>query len=283
MLRVVISGSTGLVGSRIVELLSDDFSFIPLFQDDVNITNKDVVWNFLKDKDFDLFLHLAAYTNVDGAESEKDLARKINVDGTRNVFEAAKEKKARFIYISTGFVFDGKQPPYFEDSVPNPLGYYAKTKHEGEKVVNSDGMIVRIDTPYRVYYEQRKDFVRTIKSLLEEKKELKMISDSLLTPTFIDDLSFALKHLLQNFSTEIYHIAGADSVAPYEAGRLIAKTFGLDENLIKKASFDDFLKNRAPRPQFLEMKSKKNTFYKMKTFEEGLLEIKNQLKYHVSL
>lgn len=270
MVKVAITGSTGLVGSRIVELLKDDFGFVPLIYPRLDITNKESVSDTLRDLDFDIFLHLAAYTNVDGAETEKSKAKKLNVDGTRNVFNAVKQKGKNFIYISTDFVFDGESPPYYEDSRPNPVGYYGKTKHEGELVVKNEGMIIRIAYPYRAAFEQKKDFARTIKSLLEQRKELNMISDSSMTPTFIDDVANALKHLMNNFSPEIYHIVGSQTLSPYEAGKLIAKVFDLNESLIKPTTYEEYFKGKAKRPRYSEMKSRKNNFYKMMGFEDGL-------------
>lgn len=276
-MKVLISGSTGLVGSRIVELLNKDFEFIPLLQSEVDITQKDAVANFLKEHNFDLFLHLAAYTNVDQAEEEKEKAYAINVTGTRHVFEETRNLGKQFIYISTDFVFDGENPSYFEDSPPNPVGYYGQTKYEGEKIVQGQAMIVRLSFPYRASHE-RPDFTRTLKSLLEKKTEIKAITDSQITPTFIDDIAYAFKYLLNNFSQEVFHVVGKESLSPYSAALEIARVFDLNTNLIKQTTFNEFYKGRAPRPKQSVIKSRKNTFYPMKSFSEGLAEIKKQLE-----
>lgn len=276
MLNIAITGSTGLVGSRIVELLSGQFNFIHLLQSDVDITNKESVQQVIGNLDFDILLHLAGYTNVDGAEREQDIAYKINVEGTKNTYDAVLQKGKKLIYISTDFVFDGTNPPYFEDSDPNPLGVYAKTKYEGEKIVKENSMIVRISYPYRTSFEPKQDFVRKLKSLLESGKELQMMTDAAITPTFIDDIAYSLSHLFQNYSNEIFHIVGGENLSPLEAGKLIAKTFNLPESLIKPTTFAEYSKNKAQRSQYSIVKSKKNTFHKMRTFEEGLKEIVKQ-------
>lgn len=274
MLKIALTGADGLIGSRVVELLKEDFQFIPLPQSQMDITNPNQVKDVLREIDFDIFLHLAAYTDVDGAEKNKEISYKVNVEGTKNVFEAMPQKQKKFIYISTDFVFDGNKPPYDEESLPNPISYYGQTKYEGEKVVNppagGGAMIVRFSYPYRAQFEPKKDFVRNVKYALEQKKILQMVTDSTITPTFIDDIAYALKYLFNNFSPEIYHIVGGDSLSPYDAGKLIAKTFNLDGNLIQPISYKEYFKGRAQRPQYSEIKSKKNNFYKMKTFEEGL-------------
>lgn len=276
MLRIAITGSTGLIGSRVIELLKSDFEFVPILQEEVDITNKEQVFNFIKGLEFDLLFHMAGFTNVDAAEKNKELVYKVNVEGTKNVFYATLAKKSKFIYVSTDFVFDGTHPPYFEDSPPNPLGYYAQTKYEGEKIVGKEAMIVRLSYPYRAKYELKRDFVSNIRNQLEQQNSLRMVIDSVITPTLVDDIAFALKYLFNNFSPEIFHIVGADSISPYEAGKLIAKTFNFGESLIRPFKFEEYIKGRAKRSQYSEIKSKKNNFYKMKTFAEGLRVLYNQ-------
>ena len=277
MLKIALTGADGLVGSRIVELLKNDFEFIPLSQKSMDITNKEQVNNALKNLNYDIFLHLAAYTNVPEAETNKELAFRINRDGTKNVFEVVTQKRKKFIYISTDFVFDGVNPPYFEDSIPNPTSVYASSKYEGEKNVKDQAMIVRIAYPYRANFELKKDFFRTFKSHLENNKSLTMITDSLMTPTFIDDIACGFKYLFNNFSPEIFHLVGADSLSPYNVCQLVAEKFNLDKSLIGKTTYEEYVKGKAQLPKLADIRSKKNNFYKMRTFEEGLEEIKNQM------
>lgn len=277
MLKIAITGANGLVGSRIIELLENDFQFIPLSQEEMDITNINQVNSVLKNLDFDFFLHLAAYTNVAGAETNKDLCYKINVEGTKNVFEKVLGKKKKFIYISTDFVFDGKNPPYFEDSNPNPPGVYADSKYKGEKIVENQAMIIRISYPYRASFERKRDFFRTFKTFLEEKKPLSMITNSLMTPTFIDDIAFGLKYLIKNYSSEIFHLVGQQALSPYEAAILIAEKFNLDKSLIGKTTYEEYIKKKPGLPQYADIRTKKNHFFKMKNFEEGLYQIKKQL------
>jgi len=277
MLKVALTGADGLVGSRIIELLKSGFEFIPLPQKMMDITSPEQVTSTLKTFDFDIFLHLAAYTNVSGAETNRDLALKINRDGTKNVFENVIAKNKKFIYVSTDFIFDGEKPPYFEDAIPNPISAYASSKYEGEKVVGDRAMIVRIAYPYRADFSIKKDFYRTFRSFIEQKKPITMITDSLMTPTFIDDIAYGLKYLFNNYSPEVFHLVGSDSISPYDACIKIADIFKLDKSTIGKTTLDEYVKNRARLPRYSEIKSKKNNFYKMKTFEEGLIEIKAQL------
>lgn len=270
MKRVIITGSTGLVGSRIVELLHEKVHFISLSQPLVDITNMESVKNALLSVEYDTILHLAAYTKVDEAEQEQESAHSVNVAGTQHIFTIAQEQQKHMIFISTDFVFDGIHPPFTENAVPHPLSIYGTTKYKAEKVVANDAMIVRISYPYKKYPSEKKDFVHKIKDQLSSGNTLRMVQDSLITPTYIDDIAYALYYLIEHFSPSIFHIVGADALSPYDAGVQIARTFGLNEQLIQPALFTEFFHNKAKRPQFSDIQSSKNTFFTMKTFEQGL-------------
>ena len=297
---VAITGSTGLIGSRIVELLSDKCDFIPLRQEDgIDITKLSALSSKLSALDFDFLLHLAAYTNVDGAESNKDLCHNINVVGTQNLFDMCQMKGAKMVLFSTDFVFDGKrvsshpelsegshhkfQVPnsqinsnthlstYVESSPCHPLSYYAQTKYESEQVVKDAAMIIRLTTPYRAVFEPKKDIVRSIKSLLEQGKVLTMITDNLIVPTYIDDIAYAVGHLITHYSPEIFHAVGTTAHSAYDMGQMIAKRWNLDVSLIKPTTYAEYSHGRAAaRPQYAHIISTKDLGVKMKGFEEGL-------------
>ena len=277
MKKVAVTGASGLVGTRIIELLSDRFQFIPLSIKDMDITNKDSVSSHLKTISYDLMLHLAAYTNVAAAETEKEKAFLINMNGTQNLLEVVSSAKKEFIYISTDFVFDGTNPPYTETSIPNPISVYGTSKYGGEKIVGTNGMIVRISYPYRAAFEIKKDIVRTIKSLIEAGKPLVMVSDSLMVPTFIDDIAEGLGFLMNTYSNEVFHLVGKDAMSPYALAKIIAQVFGLDDSSIEKTTYDTYFSNKAKGPRFSDIRSEKNTFYSMHSFQEGLKSIKKQL------
>lgn len=268
-MKIAITGSTGLIGSRIVELLQDEFQFIPLASGTFDITNREQVSQELQNLEYDLLLHLASYTNVDKAETERDLAYKLNVQGTKNIFEITEHRGKKFMYISSDFVFGGHHPPYYENSGPNPISVYGKTKYEGEQVVKNKAMIIRTAYPYRQMFDKKRDFVRSIRATLHEGKQLRMVQDSLITPTFIDDLAMGIKYLINNFSPEIYHVVGSRSISPFEAGKLIAQKFQLDETLILPINYAEYYQDKAKRPQYSEIKTQKD-LPKMCSFEDGL-------------
>lgn len=281
MKKTIIAGTglDGMIGSRVQELLNPDFDFIHIPQKEMDISDIKAVENKLKAIDFDLFAHFAAFTNVDLCETEKELAWKVNAQGTKNVFETLQKMDKKMIHISTDFVFDGQNPPFFEDSTPNPISYYGQTKYEAEQIVKDRAMIVRLAFPYRANFEPKKDIVRTILGILKDGKTMTGVTDSTITLTFIDDIAYALKHLFENFSYNIYNIVGADSLSPYEMIMKTCEVFNLDKNLVSKTTYEEFYKGKALRPKNSIIKTNNNDFYKMKTFSEGLAEMKNQIEY----
>lgn len=286
-MRILGTGLDGLVGSRIVELLDNKHSFENLsINTGVDITDRKIVLEKIRDSKAEIVLHLAAKTNVDSCELDKALGEKgdswkINVEGTQNVVDACLQSGKNMIYISTDFVFDGAKEVYFEEDIPNPLNWYAKTKYEGEKIVQnskSPWVIVRIAYPYRVSFE-RSDFVRAIRKRLQERLPIAAVEDHIFTPTYIDDIVFAIDSLIENKSKGIFHVVGSQSLTPYDASFLIAKEFDLDASLISRTTRSKFFDKRAPRPFQLALKNDKieKLGIKMRTFEEGLREIRRQL------
>lgn len=290
--QIIGLGLSGLVGSRITELLSDQFEFINLGRKNgVDITDP---ISLTKIKDFekaDYILHMAAKTDVDACEKDKNLeqsgeAWKINTEGTKNVAEICRETGKKIIYISTDFVFDGEKPEgefYSEEDQPNPVNWYARTKYEGEKAVEGSGtdyIIVRPGYPYRASFDEKIDFMRTIKLKLERGEEIKAVTDHIFCPTFIDDFGKVLEVLIKNDVSGIYHAVGNQALSPYEATIAIAKVFGLPKNLITKTTREEFFKDAAPRPYNLALANAKieQIGVKMKGFEEGLLAVKSQLQ-----
>lgn len=289
-MKILGTGLDGLVGSRIVELLSDKYEFENLsIITGVDITDRNTVLEKIKSSEAQIVLHLAAKTDVDGCELDRPLGKKgdawrINVFGTKNVVDACQLSKKKLIYISTDFVFDGENPPvggYSEDDIPNPLNWYAQTKYEGEKIVQnlkSPWIIARIAYPYRAKFE-RLDFARAILKRLQEGQIVTAVKDHIFTPTYIDDIAFAIDSLIKNNCTGIFHVVGSHSLTPYDAAVLIAKEFDLDMSKISQTTKAEFFNNRAPRPFQLALKNDKigKLGIKMKTFEEGIREIKSQL------
>lgn len=281
------TGLSGLVGSRVVELLSDKYDFTDLsYKTGVDITNFDQVLDCFENSSARIVLHMAAKTDVDACEDDKILGEEglawlINVVGTKNITEATKKFNKRVIYISTDFVFDGTKDYFTEEDTPNPVNWYGVTKYEGEKVLEQSDInycIARLAYPYRAYFPQKLDFVRRIIQKAEKGENILSLTDHTFTPTFIDDIAKALDLLLSKNFTGIFHVVGSQSLTPFDAAKLILKTFEIGGH-IKPIIRDSYFKDRAFRPCRLALKNDKiaRLGVKMKTFTEGLKEMKKQL------
>jgi len=287
-MKIIATGLSGLVGSRIQELLKDKYQFENLsLETGVDITDSEKTLSLIASSNASLVLHLAAKTDVDGCEKDKPLgisgdAWKINVEGTKNVVNACQKSGKKIIYISTDFVFDGKkEEPYVEEDIQNPKNWYGRTKYEGEKIVSDSSLslaILRIAYPYRANF-QKKDFARVLIGKLRNGERLKLITDHIMTPTFVDDLAEVLDKIIESNSIGIFHAVGSQFISPFEAGNLVAKIFNFDKNLIAETTRKVFFKDRASRPFHLALKNDKiqKLGIKMRTFEEGIFEIKKQL------
>lgn len=287
-MKVLGTGLTGLVGSRVVELLSPQYIFENLsLETGVDITNKELVDEHVNNSDAPWVMHFAGATDVDGCEKDRLLreegnAWRVNVTATEYIAEACLRTHKNLLYISTDFVFDGTASEYHEEDTPHPLSWYAITKYEGEKrvsVLGDKAIIMRITIPYRAKNPTKPDFVHRIIETLKNQKVVASPSDQIFVPTFIDDIAIALKTLMEKQVSGVYHVVGSQALSPYEAALKIAGTFGLNKELVKETTFADYFKNRAPRPFHLNTKNDKisKLGIKMLTFDEGLEAIKKQL------
>lgn len=284
--KILGTGLSGLIGSRLIELLEDKYDFEDLSYDTgVDITKPDLVEKRVKESSASWLIHLAAKADVDGCEQDKaagenGAAWKINVLGTQNVISAARKTNKRVLYISTDFVFDGTKDEYTEEDTPQPVNWYARTKYEGEKLTlaHPENLVVRIAYPYRAKNSVKKDFVHAILGRLQEKKPIAGITDHVVTPTYIDDIAHAFDLLIAKNERGVYHVVGGSYCTPFEASKQIAQVFGLDETLITETTRAEYYRGKAARPFQLRMKNAKirGLGLEPKTFLDGLESIKAQ-------
>jgi dTDP-4-dehydrorhamnose reductase len=303
--KILATGLTGLVGSRFTELLDEVYEFEHInLSNGIDILDKDAVLDKILSSDANIVIHIAAKTNVDGCQTDKEKDKQIlsfktseekenawkeektawavNVFGTQNIVKACQKTNKKIVYISTDFVFDGTKKSYAENEKPNPINWYAKTKYEGEKLIQNSGLdyiIARIAYPYRALFK-RNDFVRGLLEKLERGEKLNMVTDHIMVPTFIDDIANALDILIRLNQKGIFHVVGSQRVTPYDAAIKIAQGFDLrDESLISKTTRREYFAGKAPRPFCLYLKNDKigKLGIEMSTFDKGLSEIKNQI------
>lgn len=276
MPTVLITGASGLVGSYLIKALENRFEWLTPNSKTLDITNPEVTTDFVNAHNFDLCLHLAAYTNVDKAEIEKDKCYQINVNGTKNLFKAVSAKKIPFIFVSTDFVFDGLELEYNENSKPKPINYYGQTKFEAEQIVENQAMIVRLSYPYGNIEPTKSDFVQVIYERLKNNQTVQGVTNSTFTPTFLGDIAKGLAYLLTHYEKQIVHLVGAQSLSPYEAFEKIASTFKLNKKLIVPTTFEQYFQNKALRPKLGTIKSR-FSFLHSHQFSEGLRLVKQLL------
>lgn len=252
-MKILVFGGSGLVGSKFIELNSQNFEISAPKAAEVDILNKEQISKAVEQFNPDSIINFAAYTNVEEAEKQKDdlsgICFQINAIGVKNVAEVAKEFNKHLIFISTDYVFDGKKKtaPYTEEDQPNPLNWYGQTKLSGEKFVLEAGgknLIVRISMPFSAHYEAKLDVARFFLNKLQKKETIKAVEDQRITPILVDDIAKALKILLQNSNIGIYHVSSRDSVTPLEFAKTIAEIFNLDYSLVGSLSLDEFNKTK---------------------------------------
>ena len=222
---------------------------------------------------------MAAATDVDLCEKETDWAYKTNVLGTKNIVDLCVKYRKKLLFVSTDFVFSGKNKIYSEKDTPDPINVYGETKHEAEKLVKKmgkDALIIRISFPYCAANPLKKDFFHVILEKLRKKERVMAVGNVWFTPTYIDDISKAFSFLTKKEATGIYHATGSSSHTPLEASLLIAERFGLNKSLILPCSRSDFYQNRAPRPCYLRISNDKikKLGIIMRGFKTVLSEIK---------
>lgn len=253
MKKILVFGGSGLVGSKFIDLNSNKFNIISPLVTEIDILNKDQISKAIEDSNPDSIINFAAFTDVEKAEeqqgNEEGLCFQINVQGAKNVAQAAKDADKYLIHISTEYVFDGlkEDSPYTEEDKPNPINWYGQTKFIGEQFVLETGgkaMILRISMPFSAYYELKKDVARFFLEQLKMSNQLKAVEDQRITPTLTGDIANALNVLLNNQTTGVCHVCSKDSVSPLEFAKTIAETFNLDYSLISSISLDEYNKNK---------------------------------------
>jgi dTDP-4-dehydrorhamnose reductase len=200
MKKVLLIGAKGQVGQELQLTLPQLGEVISIGREELDLTNSEKIGQLIREIHPDYLVNAAAYTAVDKAETEPELAYSINAKAPKIMAESAEKIKAKFLHISTDYVFDGrKNTPYLETDLTNPLGVYGQSKLRGEeeiKTVNSQAIILRTAWVYGSY--GKSNFVKTMLRLGKEREELKVVVDQLGSPTWSKDIAAAITHLLIN-------------------------------------------------------------------------------------
>ena len=293
--RILIVGSNGMLGQRLteyflakeeVELLAssaEDESFIPgvAFRK-IDITHKEEVKKIINDFYPDVIINTAAYTNVDGCESNRELAWCVNVTGVANLTHYAWACDAHMIHISSDYVFDGENGPYTENDMVHPVSYYGRTKLASENTLRGSGVfgtIIRTNVLYGPAKYGRPDFVKWVVNSLREGKTIRIVTDQINNPTYIDDLVSAILRIVDYTKEGLYHIGGKEFLSRFDFTLRIADFFGLDKNLIlpiKTAELNQAAK-RPLKSGLITLKAESELGYSPREIEETFQLMKIEL------
>ncbi len=259
-MKFLVTGSSGLVGSQVVEDLTEQNHIVyscyhnekPLYGIPImlDLTDHDKIIQTIQEAEPDVIIHLAAMTNVDLCETEKEISLQINSKATEILAKQAVNQNAFFIYMSTDYIFDGVDGMKKEDDLPNPLGFYGKSKLEGESKLNklaSNWCIMRTSTPFGIH-PKKKSFPLWVKENLELNKKIPVLIDQYTSPTFVPNLSKMIIEIATRQITGIIHLAGATRISRYELAKMIAENLNLDKTLIKPTTINE-MKWKALRPK----------------------------------
>ncbi len=304
-MKILITGSNGLLGQKLVYLLKNNSNY-SVFATSVgenrlldkegytyftlDITNENVVERVFSEVLPDVVINTAAMTNVDVCETKKEEAYNLNVIGVQNQIETievlnkAYGKNIHFIHLSTDFIFDGTSGPYKEEDKANPLSYYAVTKLQAEELVIGSKIkwcILRTVLVYGIVDAMsRSNIVLWVKQSLEKKQTINVVNDQFRTPTLAEDLAIGCKLAADKSAEGIYNISGKDFMSIYELACTVADYYKLDKTLIKPITTSS-LNQAAKRPPvtgFDISKARKELGYEPHSFLEGIKILEEQIK-----
>ncbi len=252
-MKIVITGAYGQVGSDCVAVLGTPVchEVTAIARRDLDISDAAAVDQTMSDVKPDIILNCGAFTNVDACERERDKAWAVNVDGPRNLAEAARKRDAWLIHISSDYVFDGKKTvpePYYEDDQPAPLSFYGVTKLEGERAIRDSGARSTILRTAWVYGANGANFLKTILrlALAENNAPLKVVNDQVGSLTWSHRLARQVEKIIQNNALGLFHATAEGHGSWYEAAMAFLAEMEINKE-IRPCTTEEFPRP-APRP-----------------------------------
>lgn len=272
MKKILVAGANGQLGSELKSLSDTNFAKINeiakfTFTDinELDLTNKTEVQNFIQKNKFDYVINCAAYTNVDKAESDKDNATAINANAVKNIIESLSDD-AFFIHISTDYVFDGKNfVPYTEDMPTNPTSVYGETKLKGELHTAKHNKSMTIRTSW-LYSNFGHNFAKTMLRLAKERNEIKVVFDQVGTPTYAKDLAKSIIEIItqsinsDRFIAGTYHFSNEGVCSWYDFALYLINKINTDCKVIPIESVEFQTPVKRPNYSVLNKKKIKENF-----------------------
>jgi dTDP-4-dehydrorhamnose reductase len=296
-MKILITGGNGFLGQHLCKFLKEDHEIFAISTGDKRIPFDDVRYNSVditdannlnkvfEDVQPDVVIHAAAISKPDECNTNRLLCDNVNVEGTRNVVNAAKSIKdsPHIIYISSDFVL-GEGGPHDETAVPAPLNYYGNSKLIAENIVASGGSMNTIIRPVFMYGEtwqgMRSTFLHWVKQSLEEGKTIKVVSDQIRTPTYVVDVCKAINAVIEKKVEGLFHLGGEERVSPYEMAVRFSQLMGLKTSLIEAVTAETFAEpvQRAKQGGVLITKAKRELNYCPLTLQQGFVEVAKSVR-----
>ena len=266
-MNILITGSKGQLGSEIQRLAEDldkeDFHFIFTDKEELDITNRNAVYEFVELNNISIIVNCAAYTAVDKAEEDAELCELLNHIAPSYLAEAIDNMGGSMIQISTDYVFDGKNyRPYTEDDLTNPQGVYGRTKLAGEEAVIRSCVGAMVIRTAWLYSSFGSNFVKTMIRLGKERDTLGVVADQIGTPTFARDLAASILEIIkQGIVPGVYHYSNEGATSWYDFTKSIHRIAGINSCNVMPIHTEDY-PTPAKRPHFsvLDKSKIKNTF-----------------------
>lgn len=253
LMKILVTGGSGQLGLAL-QRQAEGHDLVAFNRASLDITDAGQVAEALAREIPDAVINCAAWTNVDACEGDPEKAMLVNGTAVGVLASEAAKVGARFVQISTDYVFDGtKEGPYFEDDTPNPLSAYGKSKLLGEQLAGPDALIVRTSW---VMGPDGHNMLKTILRLLEGPDDLHFVDDQRGCPTFTDDLAEVIIELLEKKGQGIFHVTNTGTVSWFQFACAVALQSGATTDRIRPISTEDFYPSRpAVRPMNSELKS----------------------------
>lgn len=290
MRSVLITGANGFIGQYLAaQLLQKGYKVIAtgkgesrltiqhpqLVYETLDFTQKEAVGQLLLKYKPHTVVHAGALSKPDECELNKEAAFLVNVTGTLNLLQAARQSASFFVYLSTDFVFEGSRLDYTEEDALQPVNYYGQTKKLAEEEVKQypfDWSIVRTILVYGHPRGIRHNILTLVANGLKEGRSLKIVDDQVRTPTYVEDLVKGIVSIIEGEKRGTYNLSGKDVTTPYRMACAAADYLGLDKTKIEKVTAESFNEPaRRPRTTGFDLtKARQELGYEPLSFEEGL-------------
>lgn len=273
-MRILITGSNGMLGHDLIDVLEKNHELILTTSKTLDITDKRQVLDFISDSKPDIVINSAAYTDVDGCEENQDLAYSVNGEGVENLALACREVDCPLVHISTDYVFDGSATePICEDGDIGPISVYGKSKLKGEEAILEildKYFIIRTAWLYGI---NGRNFPKTMLELAENHSEITVVYDEVGTPTYTPDLAYGISQLIETDYYGIYHLTNSGSCSWCEFARYIFEIADRDVNVIPVTASE--FARPAPRPSYSVLNNKnwiEKGFKPLRSYKEAIKE-----------